>query len=122
MPTVLAASRMVVPKGTLASMPSMVTVTEAPMASGLSVTMHAPALLARAGRGRSLVVGLAHAQLPRSRQALGGAAHDLVAEVLEDRQEGAGAGLPEAALGGDLHRGAERLAARRGTRACTRPS
>ena len=37
-PTVLAASRMVMPNGTLVSMPSMVTETRAPMASGLSET------------------------------------------------------------------------------------
>ena len=98
------------PKGTLASMPSMVTVTWAPMASGLVVGDDAPCAAGSSGSAVDRrVVGDSVMLTPRSRQALGGAAHDLVAEVLEDREEGARAGLPEAALRGDLHGAAERL-------------
>src|SRR5512133_3876605 len=106
-PAFLAASRMVTPNGTLASTPSMVTLTSAPMASGLVVVMTRRCCCESGARWIG-VVGLLMLT-PSLSSGARGAVCDLVAEALKDGEEGARAGLPEAALRSDLHGGAQRL-------------
>src|SRR5512140_3846162 len=96
---------MVAPKGTLASLPSMFTVTRAPMASGLVVVTTRRCCCDSGARWMGVVGLLMLTPSSRARRA----GRDLVAEVLQHREEGARAGLPEAALRSDLHGGAERL-------------
>src|SRR5512140_2882608 len=105
MPALSAACRMVAPKGTLASLPSMDTVTWAPMASGLVVVTTRRCCCESGARWMG-VVGLLMLT-PSSRARCAG--RDVVAEVLQHREEGARPRLTEAALRSDLHRRAERL-------------
>src|SRR4030067_1312830 len=103
MPACLAASRIVVPSGTLVSRPSIVAETRAPIAvMSWAGTGSFAFWLSGARPQLSVRISVIAGSSPDHGAV--GAAHDLIAEVAHDRSERARACLPQAALRGHRHR------------------
>ena len=112
MPSVVAASRMVVPSGTVIGLPSMVSSTCLPIALAWAMASTVRSIWlfgAPRGAGVQLVRRSVHVRLLGSFPLCGdslplGPAEDLVLEMGHDGQQGVGGRLPQPALAGQLER------------------